>query len=662
MYIDKILVENVGPIEKFLFVPKFNDNGNPLPTVIIGDNGKGKTVLSSYIADSILELAKHNGAYNNVVEKQGAYYKIITSSNIKKGKDYSTVVISNVDSKKFSYVEKFGKVPIEDVRNDIMSITNYEKIELELKKDKSVKKIIGEIDRDEIDELFDNNVLCFFPSYRSEKPAWMNKNAVKYNEIYKESQRFNGILNKEIVVEHAEERNSNWVHSVIIDSLLNVNLVNNSYHIEGNIENSQYLKKAKENLEKILKLILKADRVELSMNYRNQNNNFKITYYELVSKNKNDTVYVQKEINSLKDLSLGQAVLFNMFASIIRHADINNIHNSVKLSNIKGVVVIDEIDMHLDSEMQNEVLPKLIKLFPKIQFFITSHSPLFLLGMDKEFANEYTLIEMPDGREISTERFSEFEKSYKYLNDTKKHEDEINKMLSDKIQEIKNNTHVKPLIITEGKTDWIHLKNAYERLKQDGEYKDLDIDFLEYYETMGEDELCKMKDSFARIPQTYKMIFIADRDTDKKDIENFEKDGKYVNWKNNVFTFRIPIPPHRVDTPKICIEHYYSDDEIKREFEVKGIKRRLFMASEFNMDTGDFLGEEMYRMRKLKVKNPIEIIEGDQKNRVTKFKDPQEINYALSKNEFAQKITECDDVSYKNFKLIFDVIKEIIEE
>lgn len=663
MYIDSIVIKNIGPISSFCFKPKFNDDGNPLPIVIIGDNGKGKTAMSSYVADSLIEIAKSNGTYQNIVEQEGAFYKIVSTKNISDGEEYSTVIISYKGEKNFSYVEKNGKVCFEEFKDDIAFNPELTKIEKKIKEEKFVKNIIGDLTKDDVENIFNTNVLCFFPSYRSEKPIWMNENAIKYNEIYELTQRVSGRLDKEIIVEHSEERNSQWVHSVIVDSLIDIDKSNNdnSFIINGNVTNQQLLKIAKTNLEKILKLILKTDKLELSMNYRNNNNSFKILFNELNTDIKRDSIY-NRCINSLKELSLGQAVLFNMFATIIRHADINDINNSIELSQIKGVVIVDEIDMHLDSEMQNEVLPKLLKLFPKIQFIITSHSPLFLLGMDKVFKNGYTLLEMPNGIEISTERFSEFEKSYSYLNSTKKHEEELNKAIEEKIKEIKMNIHTNPLIITEGKTDWMHLKNALKRLKKNGKYKELELDFLEFDYDMGEDELIRIKNSLCKLPQDYKIILIADRDTNNKEIQEFEINNSYKKWNDNIYTFRIPIPSHRLDTPKICIEHFYTDEIIKTEFEIDGIKRRLFMVNEFQKETGDFLGKQSYRTKRIKWENPIEIIDSSEKCKVTKYKDTTQTNFAISKYEFAKRIIECENVNYDNFSLIFDIIENIIKD
>lgn len=47
-----------------------------------------------------------------------------------------------------------------------------------------------------------------------------------------------------------------------------------------------------------------------------------------------------------------------------------------KLTVLSGVVMIDDIDVHLHPKWQREVVPKLAGTFPKLQFIITSHSPL----------------------------------------------------------------------------------------------------------------------------------------------------------------------------------------------------------------------------------------------------------------------------------------------
>jgi len=46
---------------------------------------------------------------------------------------------------------------------------------------------------------------------------------------------------------------------------------------------------------------------------------------------------------------------------------------------VEGILLIDEIEQHLHPSMQAEILPRLSELFPKMQIFATTHSPLVAL-------------------------------------------------------------------------------------------------------------------------------------------------------------------------------------------------------------------------------------------------------------------------------------------
>ncbi len=53
-----------------------------------------------------------------------------------------------------------------------------------------------------------------------------------------------------------------------------------------------------------------------------------------------------------------------------------------KPENIAGIVMIDEIDLHLHPSWQRTFLPTLQKVFPNIQFIVTSHSPFIVQSMN----------------------------------------------------------------------------------------------------------------------------------------------------------------------------------------------------------------------------------------------------------------------------------------
>lgn len=60
-----------------------------------------------------------------------------------------------------------------------------------------------------------------------------------------------------------------------------------------------------------------------------------------------------------------------------------------------GLVLIDEVDMHLHPQWQQLVLQNLLEAFPNIQFIVTSHSPQVLTTVKKESVH---LIHLEDGK------------------------------------------------------------------------------------------------------------------------------------------------------------------------------------------------------------------------------------------------------------------------
>lgn len=61
-----------------------------------------------------------------------------------------------------------------------------------------------------------------------------------------------------------------------------------------------------------------------------------------------------------------------------------------------GIVLIDEVDMHLHPSWQQTVLTNLITAFPKLQFIITTHSPQVLTSVDAACIRKLVLHENTD--------------------------------------------------------------------------------------------------------------------------------------------------------------------------------------------------------------------------------------------------------------------------
>lgn len=82
---------------------------------------------------------------------------------------------------------------------------------------------------------------------------------------------------------------------------------------------------------------------------------------------------------ALSELSDGYRGLIGLVVDLAsRAALLNPQAGGDLLQTITGVVVIDELDLHLHPQLQGEVLPALRRTFPSLQFIVTTHSPLVL--------------------------------------------------------------------------------------------------------------------------------------------------------------------------------------------------------------------------------------------------------------------------------------------
>jgi RNA-directed DNA polymerase len=215
-----------------------------------------------------------------------------------------------------------------------------------------------------------------------------------------------------------------------------------------------------------------------------------------------------------------------------------------------------------------------------------------------------------------------------------------------------------PRIMTEGKTDWKHIKTALKKLNEDGLFNELKIDFDEYGDdkAMGDAELLRICETLIKTPNQTKTICIFDRDNAQiiNKITDNSNEFQYKSWGSQVYSFGLPIPDHRIENPEISIEFYYKDSEIKRKDKNN---RRLFLGNEFQNTTWHN-SEELVCKTRNKVGKANAIIDNEV------FNKPGE-NVALSKSDFAEYIYEGEDnfndFDFTEFAKIFEVIKKIIE-
>lgn len=86
---------------------------------------------------------------------------------------------------------------------------------------------------------------------------------------------------------------------------------------------------------------------------------------------------------NIKQLSDGEKCALAMIGDLARRIAIANPSLDEPLLG-NGIVLIDEIELHMHPTWQRKIIPTLRKTFPNIQFIFTTHSPQILSQIDEE--------------------------------------------------------------------------------------------------------------------------------------------------------------------------------------------------------------------------------------------------------------------------------------
>ena len=517
MYLKNIVIKNIGAIEELCVELPFNKDGNPKPIIFVGENGSGKTILLSQIIDGFYEIG--SSLFDDIGKQKGLsrnYYKVSGGVNLQAGKDKGFSLLKFVDNKNqtLEYFDKVGDVKKEDFTNYINDFSlppnglndNEKKItKINYNRKKTLQNEWME------------GVHFYQPAYRYEEPFWKNEAFIE-DRTFEDKQRFSGNLDKEIEIVSSTKENKSFLMDLVLD------FANNPKNIIDQITWN--------NINTLLRNIKKRDDIRFGIGPRGR-------YRVSIEEQNSDGSPKKQLLPSIDNLSLGESILLNLCINIIRHGDTP----PKTTANIQGIVAIDEIDVHLHTNLQSSVLPTLIKLFPKIQFIITTHSPLFLLGMKDIFCEDgFEIRNMPKGELITTERFSEFKEAYDVLKNTEKFEEDVNRQKEES---------TKPILFVEGDYDTKYLYKAGELLEK----KDI-LEKIEIHNVVGYgnlDNLWKIFDNKPKLSEIVpqKIILLYDCDTKK---ENNEK-GK---------VFKRVIPTIENNIIKKGIENLFDDTLLKK--------------------------------------------------------------------------------------------------
>ncbi|MBR0828314.1 AAA family ATPase [Bradyrhizobium manausense] len=440
MYFSSGLILNSGPIASLQLTPSFTDDGLPKPLVLVGTNGSGKTGALSTIADALAEIAAQY--FINALPAHGAghkYFRMLGGRSLRINQSFELSALKFVHGNTdFLIRAKSGSVPSDAIPR---SFTQFDPL-AGLAGGGSEKVFSG--DTGKLHEIFAGGAYAFFPSSRYEIPHWANTQVLERNPEWDFTPSVSDRLENPIIVESSFQELKSWLLDVVsartIDfhhvlAATDLDLLKRSYRGGHYINVSNSL-----GLDEIFSTIL-GRRVRIA---------------RLMGGSKDRRVCIAEGneivLNSIDHLSAGQSSLLSIFGTVARYGNVPRL----PLDQLQGLVLVDEIDDHLHADLQHDALPKLMKLFPRIQFIVSSHAPLFLLGMQKAFGEDgFSIVDLPSGLTIGPERFSEFESSLSYFRATLSFENLLQARIG---------AAGPPLVLTEGQTDPTYLKAASELL------------------------------------------------------------------------------------------------------------------------------------------------------------------------------------------------------
>ena len=467
MYAKGIQIYNYGPIDRLNLNFPFEEY-KPKPVVFVGENGSGKSIVLSHIVNGLL-LAQQVVYPSSPEAESGRVYKLRSNAYIKEKNDFS---FARVDFEQGLHVaelqlsrkkKEYPKCPVEAENSECKTMWNNLNPELNSAFDSS----IGANHKSSIEDLLSTSCLLYFPPNRFEDPAWLNEENLKYKASYMDLTHIEGYTSRKIVDYSPLRKNEEWLFDVVYDfSVFERQTHNINFPIEQPDKSkvavpipvfggfSGPAKAIYDAVLEIVRTVLASDSsIRLGIGRRSE---------RVISIMRNDDMIVR----NIFQLSSGQVSLLNLFLSILRDYDLcNQPFNST--SDLRGIVVVDEIDLHLNAVHQYEILPKLVKMFPSIQFIVTTHSPLFVLGLSRIFEEEGAgIFHMPQGRRISAEEFNEFDRAYCAFSETQRHSEMIS-------NELKNSR--RPILFVDGSTDVSYLMKAAQMLGKKELLDEMDV-------------------------------------------------------------------------------------------------------------------------------------------------------------------------------------------
>ena len=363
MKIKQLQLQNYGRFENLTvdFAPTENRVSNV--TVIVGNNGAGKSQILQALATGLSWFI--SGLQNKVPSGN-----FINSNEIRNGKDISILNIKGEINKN-----------LQSINNNIKNLDIYLKSNRQRDDEKFASlgglEIIDFTENVKKDEI-SLPIITFYPVERS-------------------------ILTQNIILDSSAKNLRQFVgYNLALTNGIDFNSFIEWFRLKEDIENAQIRKEVDKLMESLVRenndnnrsIIvahlagLTAKEKVLEKNTDNQLQSVKsaISYFLDTIENvwidrslQPPVMMVEKDGKDLNinQLSQGEKSLLALVGDIARRLAILNPSLDDPLQG-EGIVMIDEVDLHLHPKWQHDLIDKLVKTFPKVQFILTTHSPLIV--------------------------------------------------------------------------------------------------------------------------------------------------------------------------------------------------------------------------------------------------------------------------------------------
>ncbi len=330
-------IENIQ-IENFRIFKKFTIDFDKNLTVLVANNSAGKTALLDAVSIAF-----------------GSYIGIFPLGR-NKGFKFTDATIFQTGSEPLYPVSLKADIYFDNRMETIKRVLSKKGSSTTTKE----TKVLQDYAKENYKKLVDNKAVDLpIVAYYGTGRLWRQiKKTKTLKESYARSFGYHDCLNpnsnykefEEWFIGKSREEYSELMKKVQSGQDLNIN--------EFKSKNTNTLRNVRESIDSALK----------SIGWKN----FRYDGKELVLEN---SYGISLSIDKLSD---GVKSMFALVADIAYRCSSLNPHFASPSKETRGVVLIDEVDMHLHPSWQQRVVSDLRTIFPKIQFIITTHSPQVL--------------------------------------------------------------------------------------------------------------------------------------------------------------------------------------------------------------------------------------------------------------------------------------------